>query len=214
MTDCRPAIEQLDTYDELGNHTGVKSRVDVHRDGDLHRVFHCLVTAGRLDGTAVLQLRSKKKAAFGGKLDISAAGHLAAGEEPRDGVRELHEELGLTDIPASRLHHVGVRYLVDRSGEGSLNRELVNLFFIRDDRSLIDYRPQKGEVDGVFDAHIPDMLELFSGDIDALELRGVVKGEWTTREVTLDDLTPDNAYWITLFVMAQRFLSGHRPIAI
>ena len=214
MTDSAASVEKLDILDEVGNPIGVKDRDAVHRDGDLHRVFHCLIVAGRLDGVAVLQLRAKRKAAYPGLLDLSAAGHLASGEEPLDGIREIAEELGVDDIPRTRLIELGTRQFADDSGEGTLNRELIHVHLVRDDRSLIDYKPNRSEVGGVFDAPINDALELFGGDVDSLELDGVVRGKWVRREVTLADFVPGSAYWIALLVMAQRYLDGHRPIAI
>ena len=88
--------ELFDVYDEALNHIGVKARAAVHRDGDWHQVFHCWVIGRDADGGSfvILQKRAPNKD-YPGKIDISAAGHLEAGETVRDGVREIEEELGL-----------------------------------------------------------------------------------------------------------------------
>ena len=152
MTDSAPGVEMLDIFDDLGRHLGIKPRDAVHQSGDWHKVFHCQIVTVR-DGVPVLvlQRRSNHKAAFPGLLDLSAAGHLAAGEAPLDGVRELAEELG---VSANRddLVLLGERRLIDDSGEGLLNKELTSVFLLRDDRPLVDYVLQTAEVDGVFDA--------------------------------------------------------------
>ena len=107
-----------------------RSRADIHALGLWHQVFHCLVVRPSAN-SIVLQRRSPKKAAFPGKLDLSATGHLEAGETPIDGLRELTEELGVTPRP-DELVPVGSRLLADDQGEGK-NRELVHLYLLADD---------------------------------------------------------------------------------
>jgi isopentenyldiphosphate isomerase len=219
MTDSAAGVELLDVVDDMGRHLGVKAREAVHLDGDWHRVFHCQIVAERAAGpVAVLQRRAKAKAAFPGLLDVSAAGHLAAGETPLDGVRELEEELGVAIDPAA-LTHLGVRHLVDDSGEGRLNRELTSVFLLRDDRPLEGYVIQQAEVDSVIDVPIPGLLDLLGGRLREMEVTGVAAaGSSDARPVehtvTLDDLVPGGDYWVTLMVMALRFLRNEHPIAI
>ncbi|MFT7650185.1 MAG: isopentenyldiphosphate isomerase [Candidatus Poriferisodalaceae bacterium] len=219
MTNSASHVEHLDIFDDVGRHIGVKSRRDVHLDGDWHHVFHCQIVADR-DGiaTTVLQGRSMTKAAFPGLLDISAAGHLAAGETPEDGLRELEEELGVR-AEAAHLTSLGVRRLVDDSGEGTLNRELTHVFLLRDDRPIEDYVVDPGEVSGVWEVAISDLLALLGGSIDSVTIDGVLEAGANTarsaqRDLTLADLVPSDGYWVTLMVMAQRFHAGDTPLAI
>lgn len=209
----------LDIVDDMGRRLGIKSREAVHLDGDWHRVFHCQIVAER-DGlpVAVLQRRALAKAAFPGRLDVSAAGHLAAGEVPHDGIRELEEELGLA-VDAAELTLLGERRLVDDSGEGRLNRELTSVFMLRDDRPLDEYVLQVAEVDSVVDVSIPLLLDLIGGRVHAIDITGIAAaGSLDARaieqRVTVADLVPGGDYWITLMVMAQRFLRGEQPLAI
>ena len=218
MTDSAPGVEQLDVVDEVGRYLRTAPRDEVHERGEWHRVFHCqIVTLRNGVPTAVLQRRTRSKAAFPGLLDISAAGHLAAGETPLDGVRELEEELGVRPASAD-LVPLGVRRLADDSGEGTLNCELTSVYLLRDDRPLTDYVLARDEVDAVFDVPIADLLALFEGG-PSITLHGVTSaghadaGE-ATFEATLDDLVPSSEYWVVLMVMAQRFLAGQGPLAV
>ena len=218
VTDSAPGVEQLDVVDEVGRYLRTAPRDEVHERGEWHRVFHCQIVTLR-DGapTAVLQQRSRTKAAFPGLIDISAAGHLAAGETPIDGIRELEEELGIS--PASTdLVPLGVRRLADDSGEGTLNCELTSVYLLRDDRPLTDYVLARDEVDAVLDAPIADLLALFGGS-PSLTVQGVSSAGHpdaceVTFEVTLDDFVPGAEYWVVLMVMAQRFLAGQGPLAV
>jgi isopentenyldiphosphate isomerase len=219
MTDSAPGVEMLDVFDDMGRHLGVKPRHEVHQNGDWHRVFHCQIATSRSGvPTVVLQRRSDEKAAFPGLLDLSAAGHLEAGEKPVDGIRELTEELGVV-ADKDELILLGERRLVDDSGEGHLNKELTSVFLLKDDRPLGEYVLQLSEVDAVFDAPIKDLLRLFANNLDQITLTGV-KGAGspeatpTSLNATLDDFVPGTTYWVNLLVMCERFLNGDQPLAI
>lgn len=87
--------EFIDILDENGNKTGaVKDIMEVHRDGDWHRVVFVYVMNS--DGEILLQKRSKKMFIYPNTWDMSAAGHISSNEESEDSARkELFEETGL-----------------------------------------------------------------------------------------------------------------------
>ncbi len=88
--------EIFDYYDEQMNYIGTTSREEVHRLGLWHQTFHCWVMHKREDRIYVwFQLRQSDKDTYPGFFDITAAGHLSAGETIREGARELEEELGI-----------------------------------------------------------------------------------------------------------------------
>ncbi len=209
--------EQLDIYDDTGRHVGTKERGAVHRDGDWHQVFHVLIV--RPDGdpgpTVVLQRRAETKAAFPGLIDLSATGHLEAGERPRDGVREITEELGIT-VESADLVPLGVRRIIEASGEGKLNREMANLFLLADQRPLEDYRPDRREVSVVVESTIDGLLDLFADRTEAVPARCAAGPADSPSTGTLGraDFVPGDQYWITALVMAQRFAAGLTPLAI
>ena len=218
MTDSAPGVEHLDVIDEMGRYLRTAPRDEVHERGEWHRVFHCqIVTLRGGVPTAVLQQRSRSKAAFPGLLDISAAGHLAAGETPLDGVRELTEELGVAPDP-DELVPLGIRRIADDSGEGTLNCELTSVYLLRDDRPLADYALARGEVDAVYDVPIaPFLAMLDSGPpitVKGVAAAGHADAREVTAEVTPASIVPGAEYWVVLMVMAQRFLAGDGPLAV
>lgn len=85
-----------------------KPRSLVHRDGDLHAVVHIWIIKRKDMGIYVLlQKRSDKKLINPGCYDVSAAGHITQGADPRSSaVREAYEELGLV-IPREQLTLIG-----------------------------------------------------------------------------------------------------------
>jgi isopentenyldiphosphate isomerase len=203
--------ELLDVYDDGGRPTGRLPRSVVHREGHWHRVFHCLVVAERPSGpVVVLQRRSRRVSAFPGLLDLTVAGHLVSGERPVDGAREAREEMGL-ELDVGELVPLGVRVTVFASGEGRLDRELTHVFLARNDTPLEDYRPDPVDVDDVVEVSPVDLLGVFDTG------RRVLGRSWRSGPactVGEDDLVPNRDYWVTLLVMAERFLRGRGPLAI
>jgi isopentenyldiphosphate isomerase len=218
--------ELIDVFDELGRHQGVRDRATVHAEGWWHQVFHLLIVTERNGGSVVLQRRADTKVAFPGLLDLSATGHLAAGEQPVEGLRELREELGV-EVATTALHPLGVRRLVDHTPEG-VNRELSHVFLVRDDRPLTDYRPDPSEVSAVVELGIDEGLDLFTRhrpDIEAIEV--AVGGAAAPVRVDLGAFVPEpplfdvatgaataHGYWVTLLVMAGRLLAGDDRLGI
>lgn len=87
--------ELIDICDEKNRPTGIqKSKDEVHRAGLWHRNSHIWIYNSK--GEILIQLRAKGKALHPNVWDISAAGHVSAGEDPIiSGLREVREEIGL-----------------------------------------------------------------------------------------------------------------------
>lgn len=206
--------ELLAVVSPTGVPLGSGPRPEVHRDGHWHAVFHCLIVRPGLPARVVLQRRHRSKPKFPGQLDLSATGHLRAGESPLDGIRELREELGV-EIDGDALVPVGVRLLADDTDEGR-NRERINLFFLHDDRPIEAFRPGPDEVESVVEAGVDDLLTLAGGHpgpVGATEWRPGSEPEPV--EIRANDLVSAiDGYWTVILVMAQRFAGGHRPLAI
>ena len=93
------------------------------------------------------------------------------------------------------------------------------MFLLRDDRPLNDYVLQPSEVDAILDAPITDLLNLFSGDLEEMNLVGVqhagsAEATDVTTTATVESFVPGTSYWVNLLVMCERFLRGERPLAI
>lgn len=214
--------ELLDVFDDRGGHLGVLARTEVHRRGLWHQVAHFLVVAHRPAGPAViLQRRARTKLTFPGLVDLSATGHLAAGELPLDGVRELTEELGV-EVDPGDLVSVGVRRMVDQTPEG-INRELTHVFLVRDDRPLESYRPDPAEVDGVLEVPIAALSSVIDprsavSSTPAIEI--TASGRRLSSTLTPADLVPEPlgdrtaqpfAYWSSVLDAGLALMQGREP---
>lgn len=105
-------MELFDILNEDGSRSGiVRERGVAHCEGSLHPTVHIWIVREREQGAydVLLQKRSAKKDSYPGCYDISAAGHVAAGEDILESAkRELREELGITacteDLEAVGIH--------------------------------------------------------------------------------------------------------------
>ncbi|WP_300156057.1 NUDIX domain-containing protein [Solidesulfovibrio sp.] len=89
-----PPPEMVDIVDAADRPLCVLPLAEAHRQGLYHRSVMVLVFDGR--GKLYLQKRSARKSLYPGRFDLSATGHVRAGEARQDAAaRELMEELGL-----------------------------------------------------------------------------------------------------------------------
>lgn len=211
--------EILDIYDANMQPIGTAEREVVHSEGLWHRTFHCWIVARRHgDSFVLLQLRSPTKKMYPDMLDITAAGHIEAGESSADGIRELNEELGL-DTDFKDLVFLGVKHDVADVGTQTKNREFSDVYLLRDDRPLEEYVLQEDEVSGLAEVVISDGLALFSGEVDEIRAKAtrISNAETVSFERTIrrDDLIPRvDSYYYKVFIMAERMLDGNPYLAI
>ncbi|MHA6482312.1 NUDIX hydrolase [Paenibacillus sp. strain BS8-2] len=167
--------ERFDIYDEAMNHIGTATRSETHANGYWHRSFHCWLIRSEGDRRFVrFQKRQQTKDTNPDRYDITAAGHLSAGETVRDAVREIEEELGITAkfeelIPLGQIREEASGTV---RGKHIIDREVSDEFALDCDMPLSELKLQPEEVAGVYEADLPGMLALFSGELDWLEVRG------------------------------------------
>ena len=91
--------------DEEGRVTGSATRGECHNGSKLlHPVVHLHVFNSK--GELYLQKRPEWKDIQPGKWDTAVGGHIDYGETPEDAlIREVREELGITDFTPERLGH-------------------------------------------------------------------------------------------------------------
>jgi len=168
--------ELFDIYDEELRPIGTAPRSEVHRQGYWHRTFHCWLTRREAERRYVLfQLRTMNKDTNPGCYDITAAGHLAAGETMREAVRELNEELGVQAsfeqlIPLGQIREQAEGIV---NGSRYTDREVSDVFALVTDAPLASLSLQPEEVAGVYVADLEQLLALFEGSLAELRVAGV-----------------------------------------
>ncbi|GAA4859452.1 NUDIX domain-containing protein [Paenibacillus vulneris] len=162
--------QDLETFDILDREMkliGTATRRQVHEQGLWHQTFQCWILSKQEDEWFLLfQMRHPDKDTFPSLLDISCAGHLLAGEQVEDGVRELEEELGV-QVEFKELHSCGIYQEEQLLDGGKTDREFCHVFVLKDDRPLHDYRLQEDEVTGLYRVRLSDVRRLSHGQMDA-----------------------------------------------
>ena len=214
-------MEKIDIYDANLKHLGIMDRKDAHLQGLWHTTFHCWLINNTNGGQILLQGRSSDMENFPDMLDVSAAGHILAGEKIDEGVREVEEELGII-INIKNLRFLGYRVEVADQTNGQKNREYQAVYLLKHDPNLFEYRPQIEEVDSLFWLNIDDGINLLTGKQNSVKVKGIKYDKssknWTSheREITINELLPRiQSYYLTVLIMGQRFLSDNTlPLAI
>lgn len=139
--------ELIDICDDSNNLTGVrKMKSEAHRDGLWHRAAHIWLYNSK--GEVLLQLRAKGKQLYPGTWDVSAAGHVGAGDDPAAAAaRELAEELGLQVAPGDLEFFKVVKS--SPPYPGFKNNEFYYVYFLRFDGELSQFKLQDEEVQAI-----------------------------------------------------------------
>lgn len=195
--------EKIDILDGSGNPTGaVRHKSEAHRLGLWHRCFHCWVSGEDGDGVPYLlvQRRAAGKETWPGRLDVTVAGHLASGEEPLDGLREMEEEIGLKPDPGN-LIPLGTRRVEHEIPQG-FDREFHEIFLLLDSTDPRDLRLQKEEVESVLSITL-DEFEML-GDGRAVSAREWNSDESVAARARLADFVPDEDDYLPRVARAVR----------
>jgi isopentenyldiphosphate isomerase len=206
--------ELLDILDETGRPTGeVLAKSEAHRLGLWHRCFHCWICGSDAAGHyLLLQRRAATKDTWPGYLDITAAGHLSAGEKTLDGLREIEEELGLKVNP-ERLIPLGtirIEQPIEQPLPAGCDREFHEVFLLHDDTPPENLRLQEEEVESVYRLDLDDVETLFeTGETPAREYK---ESDPTATRIRLEEFVPKNEdYLARIAEAASQLLSGKTP---
>jgi len=174
----------LDVYDQNGNWLGIAERKEVHAKGLWHRTAHCWLVrrdsrqdngAIRDHATILFQQRSDHKDTNPGCFDITAAGHLEAGEAPKDIVRELEEELGIR-VPFEQLSEFGTIREQESGivkGIPYIDAEVSHVFGLVTSMVLKDFRLQAEELSGLYEADAEELIALMQGTVNEVKANGI-----------------------------------------
>ena len=207
--------EKVDILDSFGEPTGeVVWKSSAHRRGLFHRCFHCWISTPA-DGSGgpylLVQRRAAAKETWPGKLDVTAAGHLASGETTLDGLREVEEELGLRVTPED-LVPLGTRR-VEQNIPGGCDREFHDVCLMVSHLHPKDLRLQKEEVAAVLWLELESVEKLYAGESIPAKEWEYGESEPATRPIRLENFVPnDDRYLLQAARAVRKALSG-KPVA-
>jgi isopentenyldiphosphate isomerase len=202
------AEERFDIYDERGNPQGTASRAEVHAHGWWHHTFHCWLVRLDEQGRArvLFQRRSDTKDTNPGGFDITAAGHLNAGETPREAVREMEEELGLT-VEFEDLTPYGIireEASGELGGKRYIDREVSHVYGLVTELRPKEFRLEEEEVAALYEADAIGLIAMLEGRAMSVQADGIRlsggKTEAHTVEVRASEfVSRDYAYYVGVF---------------
>ncbi len=206
--------ELIDIYDGNMNLLGQAEKSQAHKEGLWHQTFHCWIIKKSPKGRPLvwLQLRGKHKEQYPNLLDISSAGHLKSGETPKDGIKEIEKELGLK-VDFDKLTKLFTRRL-SLDIPGIINREFCATYLLETNKNLTDVTLQPEEVEGIAEADVEDMINLFSGKVKNIYITGFIKdndGSLKTRSgaVTVFEFVPHaRDYYLKVMNTIKRYFAG------
>ena len=140
--------ELLEILDENGKETGEKiGFIELHKKSLWHKCAHVWIFNS--DGYVLLQKRSQD-VHFPGLLDISAAGHITAGDTAEEtALKEMHEELGIK-ADKSDLKYIGIKKTIDKNlSTQSLDKEINHIFFLRFNGDLANLKLSESEIESI-----------------------------------------------------------------
>ena len=145
-------MELFDICDEQGNPTGdIVERSEAHEKGICHRTAHIWI-AKKENGRykVLLQKRAMNKDSFPGRYDTSSAGHIQAGDSPRESaIRELGEELGI-NAEYEDFDFAGTfRIQYEKEFQMFSDNEVAFVFVYQKPVDITELTIQKEELDGV-----------------------------------------------------------------
>ncbi len=141
--------EYIDIVDEHGQPTGKTAlKSDAHKNGWYHNTIHLWLYT--LRGEMLLQQRSHKKAIHPLLWDVSAAGHIDAGETfVEAALRETKEEIGL-ELQPKDLMKIGVECHESSYNDGTIQDNEFHQVFIAELKTKLNQLiPQKEEVEAL-----------------------------------------------------------------
>jgi isopentenyl-diphosphate Delta-isomerase len=155
-------MEYVDALTEAGQNTGNKIvRSLAHAKGIWHRTVHVWIR--NRSGELLLQRRSLNKETFPGLWDISAAGHISAGDSSKEAaIREMLEEVGVS-CDSESLRFLFTLRQSYKSPDGSIeDNEIIDVYLctkpVEEDELTLDPK----EVMGAAFYSIPKIKKLIS----------------------------------------------------
>ena len=208
----------IDIFNDRYEHIGVEDKKVAHSHGLWHRTFSCLAV-NPTTRTVLLQKKAPGRYQFDRPdyADISVGGHYEAGEDIPDGIREVHEELGLP-VAYADLHPIGLRQTAVTLAPDYIEREFQHWHLLPLDIDLEAIPLADAEVSGLVELDVDQAIDLANGVRDDAPARYATRGQdgMTYAEAPLGrtDLIPNylklDQLYLRLFVTAGRYCSGER----
>jgi ADP-ribose pyrophosphatase YjhB (NUDIX family) len=182
-------------------------------DQDWLRTFNLWIVQRTPVPSIVYQQRTPNALWAPLKLDVTAGGYFNAGEELKDCMREVKEELG-REYPVDQITFVGRKLNVDRDLKKRLRQTVVEIAIVEDNSPIESYELEEAEVYALCACPIEDLIRVHSDSGYSFDVEGVnPKKEKMVIHVTKDSFPPNwDPYHFKIALLAKRFLAGEKSL--
>ncbi len=208
----------IDIFNDRYEHLGTEDKKTAHAQGLWHRTFSALAI-NPTTRHVILQKKAPGRYSFERPdyADITVGGHYQAGETIPEGVREVHEELGLP-VSYGDLHPIGLRQTAVTLAPDYIEREFQHWHLLPLDVALEDIPLADAEVSGLVDIDLDDALGLAESHHDVVAARYATRTDtgmnYSEATLTRAELVPNylrlDQLYLRLFIAARRFCAGER----
>jgi len=191
----------------------VKTRKQAYSDGDWIGTFNLWVVTRSPEPAIIYQQRGPDMAWAPNKLDVTAGGHLQAGERLTDGLREVEEELGKHYDP-SQLLKLGRKLYVGYNNDGSSHNNIIDLYLIEDGSLLNTYIQQKEEVYALCACPVSELLRVNQDEAYSFTAAGLT-AEGKPINITVGKQSfPENwdDYHYKMAILVDRYFKGDKNL--
>ncbi|HVK22778.1 MAG TPA: NUDIX domain-containing protein [Actinokineospora sp.] len=208
----------IDIFNDRYEHIGTTDKKAAHAQGLWHRTFSALAIN---TGTRRVLLQKKTPGRYSfdrpDYADITVGGHYHAGETIPDGIREVHEELGL-HIPYSDLHPLGIRQTAITLAPDYVEHEFQHWHLLPLDIPLEQIPLADAEVSGLVDIDIDHAISLADGSTDTVPAHYATRNgdglDYAEGTLTATDFVPNylklDQLYLRLFAAARRYCDNDR----
>ncbi len=161
-------MELIDILDSKGNKTGEScSMKEVHDKGLIHKSVHVWILNSKNE--LLIQKREKNRLAYPLYWDISASGHISAGQTSLEAAqREVKEELGLSIHSSSFIFLFTLEEQIVLNNGAYINNEFQDVYLVKYDLAITDIKLLDGEVEEVKFISIDEFREMINTKNDLI----------------------------------------------
>ncbi len=198
------------TFEKSGT---TKPVAQARTDGDWIGTFNLWIIKNEPVPSVVYQVRNPDALWAPGKLDVTAGGHYAAGEELYDGLREAKEELGREYAP-EQLTYLGRKINVSPDTKGTVHHNVVDISLVLDNSALESYVLQKEEVYAICDCPVEELVRAHKDGAYSFSTIALTNsGEKEELSVSGDSFPYNwDNYHYKIALLAKRFLAGEKDL--
>ena len=191
----------------------VKTRQQAYQDGDWIGTFNLWIVSRTPEPAIIYQQRSPDRSWAPNLLDVTAGGHLLAGERLTDGLREVDEELG-RHFDTDQVTFLGRKLYVGFNADGTAKNNVIAIYMVEDDAPLSTYVLQQEEVYALCACPVAELLRAHENADYTFTVTGVAADNKKIDITVGKESFPENYddYHYKMAVLVDRYFRGDKNL--